>query len=153
MDEQKGVNTTLRAIFSLVSGIILAFFVLGFFIIDPTAVENTFRIVIFLILPLFSYLLSLGINTLHQYISCGTISFPSLALASSLTPVFILIVSLLSYFVPFIRSLVETALPATADSNMKRAFGFAFYIFWAGIYSQTISSGLIQSCPGAAGPR
>jgi hypothetical protein len=153
MAEQKEVNTTLRAIFALVLGIILAFFVLGSFILFPATVDSMLKTILFLVLPVVSYLLSLAINTLNQYISCGSVSLAPVAIASSLTPGVVLAISLLTYFVTFPRAIVEAALPATADLNMKKAFGFAFYTLWAGIYSQTISSGLIQACPGAAGPK
>lgn len=110
-------------------------------------------ITLFTIIPVVSYLTGFGLTAFSQYLNCGTISPPQIALVSTFAPAFVIVFSGLVYLLPFLSSPVQEIMPASADADMKYVLGFSFYLLWAGIYGQNVASGMAQSCPGAAGPK
>jgi hypothetical protein len=103
--------------------------------------------------PVLSYIASIFLHAFLQYIYCGAVSVSAISLAASMSPMFIAIFSLLSYFVSFLRTPVTqlfAELPQDSPEDAKFArelWGYVFYIFWAGLYGQTVASGMISSCP------
>jgi hypothetical protein len=148
-----GVDSTIRISFGIVHGLLLAIVLPLAFVIAPVFAKSYPLLLLLTVLPTISYLWGLGLNSLSQYITCSTVSMPQVALVSLISPLFVIVFSLLAYFIPFLRSPVEEVLPYSADADMKYAIGFGFYMLWAGIYGQNVSSGMVQSCPGAAGPK
>jgi hypothetical protein len=76
-------------------------------------------------------------------------------MASGMSPLFICILSLLAYFLPFLRSPVTQLFaempqgsPAmTEDATFARElWGYCFYLFWGGLYGQTMGSGMAAVC-------
>ena len=55
---------------------------------------------------------------------------------------FFLILSLSS----FIRSPVEIAVPSYFRAKYAGIFAVGFYMFWAGMFGESLASGLAQSC-------
>lgn len=141
------VDSTVRVAFGLVHGFLLAMVFPLMYIFIPDYVKAAPLASLLLVVPILSYLSGLGLNALSQYIYCNKISVPQVAIVSTFAPAFVLGFTLLVWFLPFLRSPVESILPATADVDMKYAMGFAFYLLWSGIYGQNIASGMLQSCP------
>lgn len=147
------VDSTVRISFGLVHGLLLAMLFPLFYVFIPAYVKQNPGLTLFVLLPLISYLWGFGLNSLSQYINCRKISLSQISLVSLLSPLFVVVFSGLAYGLPFLRSPVESILPISADDDMRYALGFSFYLMWAGIYGQNIASGMVQSCPGAAGPK
>ena len=141
------VDSTVRISFGLVHGFLLAMIFPLMYIFIPDYVKAMPMMSLLLVIPFLSYISGLGLNSLSQYIYCNKVSFPQVALVSTFAPAFVLLFTLLAWLLPFLRSPVESILPLTADSDMKYAMGFAFYLLWAGIYGQNIAAGMLQSCP------
>lgn len=141
------VDSTVRISFGLVHGFLLAMIFPLMYIFIPDYVKAMPMMSLLLVIPFLSYVSGLGLNSLSQYIYCNKVSFPQVALVSTFAPAFVLLFTLLVWLLPFLRSPVESILPLTADSDMKYAMGFAFYLLWAGIYGQNIAAGMLQSCP------
>ena len=153
MATTRAVDSTIRVAFSLVHGLLLAMMFPLLYIVFPNYIKAYPLISLLLILPALSYVSGFGLSAFSQYLYCGTVQPSQIALVATFAPVFVVGFSLLSYFLPFLRSPVEEIMPVSADSDMKYALGFSFYLLWAGIYGQNIASGMVQSCPGAAGPK
>ena len=142
-----GVDTTLRISFGIVHGLLLATSFPLFYVILPMFTHSRNIVVLVFFIPFISYIWGLGLNALSQYITCKTVSAQQIALASLFGPAFVVLFSVIVYFASFLRTPVESVLPLSADADMKYALGFSFYLLWAGMYAQTISSGMVQSCP------
>ena len=147
------VDSTVRISFGLVHGLLLAMLFPLFYVFIPSYVKQNPGLSLFVLLPILSYIWGFGLTTLNQYIHCRKISITQVSLASLLSPFFVVVFSALAYMLPFLRSPIESILPLSADTDMRYALGFSFYLMWAGIYGQNIASGMVQSCPGAAGPK
>ena len=141
------VDSTIRIAFGLVHGFLLAMLFPLMYIFIPSLVKQMPLAALCIVLPILSYASGFGLNSLSQYIYCNTVKIPQVALVSLFAPAFVIGFSLLVWGLPFLRSPVESILPATADMDMKFAMGFAFYLLWAGIYGQNLASGMLQSCP------
>ncbi len=141
------VDSTVRIAFGLVHGFLLAMIFPLMYIFVPDYVKSMPLASLLMVVPFISYVSGLGLNSLSQYIYCNKVSFSQVALVSTFAPIFVVSFTLLVWFMPFLRSPVESILPLTADVDMKYAMGFAFYLLWAGIYGQNIAAGMVQSCP------
>ena len=141
------VDSTVRVAFGLVHGFLLAMVFPLLYIFVPDYVKSMPLLALLLVIPVLSYVSGFGLNSLSQYIYCNKISVSQVALVSTFAPAFVIAFSLLVYFLPFLRSPVESILPLTADGDMRFAMGFAFYLLWAGIYGQNIAAGMLQACP------
>lgn len=153
MATTRAVDSTIRVAFSLVHGLLLAMMYPLMFIIMPNYVKSYPLLSLLLVIPALSFLSGFGLSSFSQYLYCGTVQPTQIALVSTFAPAFVIGFGLLAYFLPFLRGPVEDIMPVSADSDMKYALGFSFYLLWAGIYGQNIASGMVQSCPGAAGPK
>jgi hypothetical protein len=152
------VDTTVRFSFALVNGLVLAIVLPVAYMFAPLFTDQYLALFLFVIIPAISFLVSIGLNALTQYIACNTVDAKQIALASSMNPVFVLGFGLISYFLPFLRDFVIAVLPESADETMKKSLSYAFYLLWGGIYGQTFCGGFAQSCPastksGGAGPK
>ena len=153
------VDTTVRFSFALVNGLVLAVALPVAYMFGPVFTETYLVFFLFAILPILSFAVSIGLNALTQYISCGTVDGAQIVLASSLNPLFVFAFNMAAYFLPFLRNFVIAVLPESADETMKKSLSYAFYLLWGGIYGQTFCGGFAQSCPsppsksGGAGPK
>lgn len=141
------VDSTVRVAFGLVHGFLLAMVFPLMYIFVPNLVKVYPLLCLLGIIPILSYASGLGLNALSQYIYCNKVSLPQVAIVSTFAPAFVVAFSLIVWFLPFLRSPVESILPLTADGDMRYALGFAFYLLWAGIYGQNVASGMLQVCP------
>ena len=153
------VDTTVRFSFALVNGLVLAIVLPVAYMFAPVLTDGYLPLFLFGLLPVLSFLTSLGLNALTQYIACSTVDAKQIVMASSLNPIFVLFFSAASYFLPFLRNFVIAVLPESADETMKKSLSYAFYLLWGGIYGQTFCGGFAQACPvqpsksGGAGPK
>ena len=113
------VDSTVRVAFGLVHGFLLAMVFPLLYIFVPTLVKAYPLVSLLSVLPIVSYLSGLGLNALSQYIYCNKVSLPQVAMVSSFAPAFVIIFSLFAWFLPFLRSPVESILPLTADGDMR----------------------------------
>jgi hypothetical protein len=152
-DKTKTPDTTVRVIFSIVQGALIGMSLPMLYALFPTYVQSMLWAFLFVVIPVLSFLSSIFLNGFLQYIYCGAVSVSAISLAASMSPMFIAIFSLLSYFVSFLRTPVTqlfAELPQDSPEDAKFArelWGYVFYIFWAGLYGQTVASGMISSCP------
>jgi hypothetical protein len=108
---------------------------------------------LFVIFPLLSFLLSLFLNWFLQYMYCGAVSVNGITMAAAMSPLTTEILVALAYFMPFLKNPVLQLLPELPQESPEEAifvrdiWGYAFYLFWAGVYGQTIGSGMISACP------
>ena len=61
-------------------------------------------------------------------------------------PITILLFLLLC-LLPFIRSPIEEAVPYKLRDKYAVLFAIAFYMFWAGMFGESLASGFAMSCP------
>ena len=149
------VDTIVRVTFSFVHGLAVAMVLPIYFMMYPEFSKTYLYVILFAIVPAFSYVFSLALNSLTQYISCGTVVFGQIALASIFNPIFVLVFAFISWMFPVLRTFVSAILPEQpldvmkqeGDTTMKMILSYAFYILWGGIYGQTYSAGFAQSCP------
>lgn len=146
MDSQSR-NKVIQTSFSLVVGIMLFASYLIFCTMFPTAGASLTRLFLLVILPAFTYVFSMGMNSLVQFISCGTISIQQVALAS-LAPVgFLILFGGLASSLPFLQSPVLSAVSWVPDSLLQNAIAIGFYLFWAGAYGEAVAAGFVSGCP------
>lgn len=149
----KTADTTVRASFALIQGAILAMSFPLFYFLMPDTVRAMPSLFLFVVLPLLSFLMSLVINWFLQYMYCGSVSVNGITMAAAVSPITTLVLNGLSYLMPFLRSPIKQLLPELPQENPEEAtfvqdiWGYAFYLFWAGVYGQTIGSGMIAACP------
>jgi hypothetical protein len=98
-----------------------------------------------ILLPTLGYCITFGFNSFIQSVSCGSINITQIALGSLPVPGFITIFLLLS-LMSFVKSPVISAVPPNLRFNYGEIFAIAFYMFWAGMFGESISSGFAQSC-------
>ena len=152
-DKTKTPDITVRAIFAVAQGALIAMTLPLVYAIFPTYVQSTLWLFLFLIIPLLSFLTSLFLNWFLQYMYCGAVSLSSISLAASISPLLVTILSLLSYFISFLRTpvtqlMAELPLESPEEAKFARElWGYVFYIFWGGLYGQTVASGMISACP------
>ncbi len=146
-------DTSVRASFALFQGAMLAMSYPLIYLMAPTFVRSSPYIVLFLVLPLLSFLSSLFINWFLQYLYCGAVSFSTILNAALVSPAASVGLSGLVYMLPFLRSPVTQIIPEMPQMSPEEAamtkeiWGYSFYLFWAGVYGQTIGSGMLAVCP------
>ena len=149
----KTADVTVRASFAIFQGALLAMAFPLLYTIAPDTIRNGSVLFLLVVLPLFSYATSIFINWFLQYMYCGAVSVNSVLKASAMSPLSTLIVMTAAYMMPFLRKPVTQLVPevppgATEDMLFARdIWGWSFYLFWGGVYGQTIGSGMIAACP------
>ena len=98
-----------------------------------------------IVLPTVGYLITIGFNAFIQSTVCKSINIKQIAMGSLSVPITILIFLLLS-LVPFIRSPIEEAVPYKLRDKYSVLFAIAFYMFWAGMFGESVASGFSMSC-------
>lgn len=139
------VDTSVRMAFAVLQGVLLGITYPLLSWLFPNLTTASPYMVFILIIPILSYLTSMGINSLLQFIQCKKTNMGQVAMASAITPGFALVFAMVAYWLPFVRSPIESLVPITSAAN-KDIWGYMFYFFWAGIYGQTIGSGLLTNC-------
>lgn len=152
-DKTKTADISVRAIFSIVQGALIAMSLPMIFAFFPNSVQSMLWLFLFVIVPIFSFLTSMFLNWFLQYMYCGGVNVGAISLGASISPMLVIGLSLISYFVSFLRTPITqlfAELPQDSPEEAKFArelWGYSFYIFWAGLYGQTVASGMLAACP------
>ena len=148
----KTADSGVRAAFGLIQGTLLAMSYPLFFFMLPAYVQEFPLLFLGFVIPAFSFLSSLLLNWFIQYIYCKSVNVAGISMAAALSPLFVYILGGLSYLLPFLRKPVTdlfTALPEDSPPDAlfaRELWGYSFYLFWAGVYGQTLGSGMISAC-------
>lgn len=152
-NKTKTADITVRASFALIQGAILAMsFPLVYFLL-PDIVRAAPALFLFAVFPLLSFLTSLFLNWFLQYMYCGAVSVNGITMASAMSPLNTVILMGVTYIMPFLKNPVLQLLPELPQGSPEDAvfareiWGYSFYLFWAGVYGQTIGSSMIAACP------
>jgi hypothetical protein len=149
----KTADITVRASFALIHGAILAMSFPLLYFLFPDIVRGVPSLFLFVVFPFLAFLLSLFLNWFLQYMYCGSVSVNGITMAAAMSPLTTEILVALAYFMPFLKNPVLQLLPELPQESPEEAtfardiWGYAFYLFWAGVYGQTIGSGMIAACP------
>lgn len=146
-------DLSVRASFAIFQGALLAMSYPLIYTIAPDTVRASPALFLLVVIPILSFCTSTFINWFLQYLYCGSVSLPKIFSAASMSPLATVVLTGLSYMMPFLRSPVtqlvaEVPEGAPEDAVFAREiWGWSFYLFWAGVYGQTIGSGMISVCP------
>jgi len=99
-----------------------------------------------LVLPTLGYGIAIGLNSFIQSVSCGSVKIQQIAMGSVSVPIAILLFLFITLS-SFIRSPVESAVPLYLRAKYAGIFAIGFYMFWAGMFGESLASGFAQSCP------
>ncbi len=99
-----------------------------------------------LILPTLGYGLAFILNTFIQRTTCGSTNLAQIAKGSITVPLAMFGFLLLT-LLQRIRSPVEVSVPPELRARYGGIFAIAFYMFWAGMFGESVAAGLAQSCP------
>jgi hypothetical protein len=152
-NKTKTADITVRASFALIHGAILAMSFPLFYFLMPEVVRGVPALFLFVVFPLLAFVLSLFLNWFLQYMYCGAVSVNGITMAAAMSPLTTEVLVVLAYFLPFLKNPILQLLPELPQENPEEAtfardiWGYAFYLFWAGVYGQTIGSGMIAACP------
>jgi len=97
------------------------------------------------VLPVLGYGITIGFNSFIQAINCGSVNIKQIALGSLSVPLAIL-AGLILTLSSFIRSPIESAFDSRQRGEYGLIFAIAFWMFWAGMFGESFSSGFAQSC-------
>jgi hypothetical protein len=98
-----------------------------------------------IILPILSYCVALGLLSASNFAACGKINISLVATASFFTLAAVVVfmcVSLLDFF----RNFIIPILPYEFQASFGVVIATAFYMFWAGLYGGAFGMGFSQSC-------
>jgi hypothetical protein len=146
-------DVSVRASFAIFQGALLAMSYPLIYTIAPDTVRAAPALVLLAVIPLLSFCTSSFINWFLQYMYCGSASPSKILTAASVSPLSVVILTGLSYLMPFLRSPVTQLVPEVPQDGPEDAvfareiWGYSFYLFWGGVYGQTFGSGMISVCP------
>ncbi len=149
----KTADTTVRAAFALIQGAVLGMAYPLFFFMFPAYVQAFPALFLFGVIPILSFLSGLLINWFLQYMYCRAVDISAISMASGISPLIVYILGGLAYFFSFLRAPINqlfTELPQESPQEAvfaRELWGYGFYLFWAGVYGQTLGSGMIAACP------
>ena len=152
-NKTKTADLSVRAAFALFQGVIVAMALPLLYFLFPTFVSSHLAVVLFLLLPVFSFLTSSFSNWFLQYLYCGGVSIQRIFTGAAVSPIAAILLVGLSYFLPFLRQPISQLIPESSQETpeetlfSRNIWGYSFYLFWAGVYAQTFSSGMIAACP------
>ncbi len=149
----KTADVTVRASFAIFQGALLAMSFPLLYTIAPDSVRNAPALFLLVVLPFLSFITSCFINWFLQYMYCGSVSLGKIFESGAMSPLSTVIVVALAYMMPFLRKPVTQLVPELPQGSPEEAvfardiWGWSFYLFWGGVYGQTIGSGMIAACP------
>jgi hypothetical protein len=149
----KTADTTVRASFALIQGAVIGMAYPLFFFILPGYVQAFPGLFLGVVIPILSFLSALLLNWFLQYMYCKGVDVGAISMASAISPLMVYILGGLAYFLSFLRTPINqlfTELPQDSPQEAvfaRELWGYAFYLFWAGVYGQTLGSGMIATCP------
>jgi hypothetical protein len=98
------------------------------------------------LIPLVSYGLAMGFNSLMQQMQCGEVKMKTIASASISTPIALIIGFLIIAFAPFLLAPIKYAAPYSTPDTLY-SINIAFVSFWATLYSLIMSCTTVAICP------
>ena len=140
-----GVSTGIRISIAVGVALILGIFTLlwdGNFI-SKSGIPDFVGPYIFL--PLIAVVLVMGADCLIQFLSCGSVQWATQAKRASVVPLPFWLVNILLKFIPILRWPIE-GLVQRATPSIQRGLSSAFYMFFTGLYTQSILISLSQLC-------
>lgn len=140
-----GVSTGIRIGVALVVAIILAIFIFLWDgnILPKSGIPEFIGPYIFL--PLIAVVLVMGADCLIQFLSCGSVQWALQAKRASVVPLPFWLVNILLKFIPILRWPIE-GLVQRATPSIQKGLSSAFYMFFTGLYTQSILISLSQLC-------
>ena len=124
--------------------------VLGLIVFNIGWTTNSYNLnftkFVWLILPIVSYLISLGLLAIVNNSACGSVNFPLIATSSIFTFVSVIFFLVISYF-SFFQNFIIPILPPSLQGSFGTIIATSFFIFWAGMYGGAFGYGFAQSCP------
>lgn len=151
-DKSSTADLTVRASFAIAQAVLIAMSLPLFYAVMPQSVRTMLPLFLFAVIPLLSFLTSMFMNWFLQYMYCQSVSVGTISLGASMSPLLVILLSLFSYFLPFLRTPVSqlfTELPQGSPEEAtfaRELWGYCFYLFWGGLYGQTMASGMASSC-------
>ena len=101
---------------------------------------------VWLILPVISYLIALGLLAIVNSSACGSVNLSLIATSSIFTFVAVIFFLIISYF-SFFQNFIIPILPPSLQGAFGTIIATSFFIFWAGMYGGAFGYGFAQSCP------
>jgi hypothetical protein len=132
-------------VYSGVQGLVLSLlvFILGW---NTNTYNLNFTKFVWLILPIISYLISLGLLAIVNSSACGSVNLPLIATSSIFTFVAVIFFLIISYF-GFFQNFIIPILPPSLQASFGTIIATSFFVFWGGMYGGAFGYGFAQSCP------
>jgi hypothetical protein len=137
------LDVTTRASIAALHGLFLVVFLYFVVYTIPIFQQSFYG---YLLLPGASFIIGFILNTVLQQYVCGKLNIVQISLNSLFAPALVAVFSFLLYFIPFLLTPLNDVLPNSLDLVIKSVLSKGFYMFWAGLYGQTIASGFVQAC-------
>ena len=126
------------------SSVLYAFAIgLGIIIGTTGILVTSFQIII---IPIIAYITATILNLLTQNTICTKSNKGQAFTLGSIAAVVSVITYLLAANVSLLGSPIRALFP-NMDVFTQKRFIIGFYLFWAGLYSQILTSGFVQACP------
>lgn len=104
-------------------------------------------VMLYVIVICFSYLGSLGGFTLIQSNSCGSVkNMKQIAGNAGISTLIVTIALTVAAFVPGLRSIITSLFPPTLDQKATDAIGYAYFLFWGGLYGLSAGGYMAAFC-------
>lgn len=131
--------------FSFANGLALltATVLIGWF--SQTYNGFSFQTLLWIILPVLSFIFTLALNTGVQSLSCSSINLKQTAMNSIFTPIFVIAFLAISWISAF-QSPIIGILPVGLSQNLQEVIAYSFFMFWAGMFGEGLGAGFAQSC-------
>ena len=97
------------------------------------------------VLPVFAYGITLAINSLVQFMSCGSVTIQTIATGGLIVPGAIL-AGLVLTLAGIVRSPIQNAVPLAYRLQYGGVVALAYYMFWAGMFGEAFAGGFAQAC-------
>lgn len=97
------------------------------------------------VLPVLAYGITLAINSLLQFLSCGSVNIATTATWSALVPGAVL-AGLVLTLAGIVRSPIQNAVPLAYRLQYGGVIALAYYMFWAGMFGEAFAGGFAQAC-------
>jgi hypothetical protein len=140
-----GAGTGITVGFSFMNGLLLFCATLIVWQLSLRITNMSFTALIWIIMPIVSYLISFILNSAIQMLSCNAIQIQQIALNSIFPPVFVIAFLIISYLSMF-RSPVVGVLPLGLSPELHTVLPYGFFLFWAGMFGEGLSAGFSQGC-------
>jgi len=98
-----------------------------------------------IVLPILGYCIAIGLNSIVQYASCGTVHVLNIV-QGSLPVLYCIVGFLLLTLLGFVRAPIVSAVPSIYQVRYGGLFALGFYMFWAGMFGEAFAGGFAQGC-------